>query len=73
MAPSQFRALLSDLVPAVRQAKAAFVVLALGIAVSFAAWYVTERWVDGQTARKFQATVDQAGGIRRSQSVADSP
>jgi diguanylate cyclase (GGDEF)-like protein/PAS domain S-box-containing protein len=60
MAPSPLRALLSDLIPAVRRARAAFVVLALGVTVSFAAWYVTARWVDGQTARKFQTTVDQA-------------
>ncbi len=60
MTPGRLRALLSDLVPAIRQARVAFVVLALGVTVSFAAWYVTARWVDGQTARKFQTTVDQA-------------
>jgi diguanylate cyclase (GGDEF)-like protein/PAS domain S-box-containing protein len=54
------RALLSDLLPAVREARSAFVVLGLGLALSFAAWFATDRWVAGQTARKFATTVDQA-------------
>ena len=58
--------LLSDLILGVRQAPAAFLVLALGLILSFAAWHLTGQWVHGDAARKFELEVEQAvDGVER--------
>ena len=53
---------LARIVRRVRQTVPAYLVLALGLAISFAAWRFTEQRVGGEAETKFQHEVAQAVG-----------